>query len=353
MCNCFAAPPKFVQRPKNQLVEVGDEVIFECQATGFPKPTVYWSLEGNSSLLLAGYKDGRIEVSVTPEGHSVLSILRFVREDSGKVIVCNALNAVGSVSSRAIVTVNTQNELPPPIIEQGPVNQTLPLKSFVTLPCRTVGVPVPQIQWYLNGIQIDVSDHEQRNLSESGALTIVDLQKTRDEGLYTCVATNRNGKSSSSGYLRLDSPTNPNIKFYRAPELSTHPGPPGKPQILEKTEDSVSLTWTRSNKVGGSSLVGYVVEMFAKNETDDWTPVATRLQNTTYTQVGLQPGVNYFFLIRAENSHGLSLPSSMSEPITVGSVSFQKEHPKSEQSLFLFVFDLFNPCRDTSIVPWI
>nr|XP_036224307.1 Down syndrome cell adhesion molecule-like protein Dscam2 [Bactrocera oleae] len=334
------APPKFNTRPKNQLVEVGDEVLFECQASGYPKPTLYWSVEGNSSLLFPGYKDGRIEVTLTPEGRSVLSILRFAREDSGKVVVCNALNAVGSVSSRTVVTVDTQFELPPPIIELGPVNQTLPVKSIVTLPCRTSGTPTPQVSWYLDGMPIDVNEHERRNLSEAGTLTIADLLRNEDEGLYTCVASNRNGKSSWSGYLRLDTPTNPNIKFYRAPELSTHPGPPGKPQVVEKTEDSVTLSWTRSNKVGASSLVGYVVEMFGKNETDGWVAVGARIQNTTFMQVGMVAGVNYFFVIRAENSHGLSLPSPMSEPINVGMRFFNSGLDLSEARASLLSGDV-------------
>ncbi|KAH8293289.1 hypothetical protein KR018_007564, partial [Drosophila ironensis] len=334
------APPKFVIRPKNQLVEIGDEVLFECQATGHPRPTLYWSVEGNSSLLLPGYRDGRMEVTLTPEGRSVLSIARFAREDSGKVVTCNALNAVGSVSSRTVVSVDTQFELPPPIIEQGPVNQTLPVKSIVVLPCRTLGTPVPEVSWYLDGIPIDVQEHERRNLSDAGALTISDLQRHEDEGLYTCVASNRNGKSSWSGYLRLDTPTNPNIKFFRAPELSTYPGPPGKPQTVEKGENSVTLSWTRSNKVGGSSLVGYVIEMFGKNETDGWVAVGTRVQNTTFTQTGLLPGVNYFFLIRAENSHGLSLPSPMSEPITVGTRYFNSGLDLSEARASLLSGDV-------------
>lgn len=333
-------------RPKNQLVEIGDEVLFECQANGHPRPTLYWSVEGNSSLLLPGYRDGRMEVTLTPEGRSVLSIARFAREDSGKVVTCNALNAVGSVSSRTVVSVDTQFELPPPIIEQGPVNQTLPVKSIVVLPCRTLGTPVPQVSWYLDGIPIDVQEHERRNLSDAGALTISDLQRHEDEGLYTCVASNRNGKSSWSGYLRLDTPTNPNIKFFRAPELSTYPGPPGKPQMVEKGENSVTLSWTRSNKVGGSSLVGYVIEMFGKNETDGWVAVGTRVQNTTFTQTGLLPGVNYFFLIRAENSHGLSLPSPMSEPITVGTVSSENHSFTLMFPSLIHYFDsLFHPQR--------
>ncbi|XP_037958391.1 protein sax-3 [Teleopsis dalmanni] len=334
------APPSFTIRPRNQLVKIGNEVVFECQATGYPKPTIYWSVEGNSSLLFPGYKDGRVEVTLTPERRSVLWILHFAREDSGKVVVCNALNAVGSVSSRTVITVDTQYDLPPPIIEQGPVNQTLPVKSGVTLPCRTIGIPMPEVAWYLNGIPIDVIEHERRNLSETGALTISDLQRSEDEGLYTCVASNRNGKTSWSGYLRVDTPTNHYIKFYRAPELTMYPGPPGKPQVVETTDDSVTLSWVRSNKVGASSLVGYVVEMFAKNETDSWVKVATRVHNTTYTQMELLPGVNYYFLIRAENSHGLSLPSPISEPIVVGTKYFNSGLDLSEARASLLSGDV-------------
>lgn len=83
----------------------------------------------------------------------------------------------------------------------------------------------------------------------------------------------------------------------------------------------MTIAWTRSNKVGASSLLGYTVEMFGRNDTDGWLPVATRLQNTTYTQIGLTAGISYYFVVRAENKHGLSMPSQLSEPISVGMVS--------------------------------
>lgn len=98
--------------------------------------------------------------------------------------------------------------------------------------------------------------------------------------------------------------------------------PTGKPQIVEKTENGVTITWTRSNKIGASSLLGYTVEMFGRNDTDGWLPVATRLQNASYTQIGLTAGISYYFLVRAENSHGISVPSTLSDPVVVGMVSF-------------------------------
>lgn len=97
--------------------------------------------------------------------------------------------------------------------------------------------------------------------------------------------------------------------------------PAGKPQIIEKTENGVTIGWTRSNKIGASSLLGYTVEMFGRNDTEGWVPIATRVPNTTFTQTGLTAGINYFFVVRAENAHGTSVPSLLSESVTVGMVS--------------------------------
>lgn len=61
--------------------------------------------------------------------------------------------------------------------------------------------------------------------------------------------------------------------------------------------------------------------MYGRNDTDGWIKVTQRLQETTYTQSDLQVGVSYYFVIRAENTHGMSAPSAISEPVVVGIVS--------------------------------
>lgn len=97
--------------------------------------------------------------------------------------------------------------------------------------------------------------------------------------------------------------------------------PVGKPQIIEKTDNSVTITWSRSTKIGQSSLLGYIVEMYGRNDTDGWLTVAQRLQDTIFTQTGLTAGISYYFVVRAENTHGMSAPSAISEPVIVGIVS--------------------------------
>ncbi|XP_053666292.1 roundabout homolog 1 [Anopheles marshallii] len=342
------SPPSFLLRPKNLLIEPGSEALFECQATGHPYPTLFWSVEGNRTLLLPGSRMDNLEVTQNADGTSVLSITQIGRMDNGKVIVCSAVNSVGSLSTRVVLSVNLQDDRPPPLILQGPCNQTLPIKSVAILPCRASGVPAPVISWYKDGIPVLAS--EKINITESGTLAIAELSKIDDSGLYTCVASSKSGKTTWSALLRIDVPTNPNIKFYRAPEASTFPGSPGKPQVTNINESSVTISWARSSKVGASSLLGYTVELFGRNQTEGWFQVANRLQDNNHTQTGLSAGVTYYFVVRAENSHGISLPSPISEPILLGmSDSFGAGIDMSEARASLLSGDVVELVNATAI----
>lgn len=117
----------------------------------------------------------------------------------------------------------------------------------------------------------------------------------------------------------------------------------GKPQITEKTDNTVTLSWIRSNAIGASSLLGYTVEMFGRNSTEGWVQVDNRIQNTTYQVLGLSSGVSYYFAVRAENSHGMSGPSQLSEPITMGVVREMKPflHLISFRCLLILPFNSF------------
>ncbi|EAT32721.1 AAEL015056-PA [Aedes aegypti] len=341
------SPPSFTVRPMNQIAELGSEALFECQATGHPEPTLFWSLEGNRTLLFPGYRYGGIEVTENADGTSILSVSNIDRIDNAKVILCSAVNSVGSVSTRVVLSVNLQDDRPPPLILQGPVNQTLPVKSVAILPCKAAGVPTPVISWYRDGIPVLTSSRI--NITDSGTLTISDLSKNDDSGLYTCVASSKSGKSTWSASLKLDLPTNPNIKFFRAPEASTFPGPPGKPQVTDISESAVTISWVPSNALGASSMVGFIVEMYGRNITDGWQEMAEKIKDTSYTQRGLIPGVTYYFVVRAENWHGISPPSPLSEPILVGVNEMNSGLDMSEIRATLLSGDVVELVNATSV----
>lgn len=47
-----------------------------------------------------------------------------------------------------------------------------------------------------------------------------------------------------------------------------------------------------------------------------WIVASKNIREQRYTVQGLQPSTSYLFLVRAQNSHGPSLPSRVTDPIT-------------------------------------
>lgn len=312
----FSAHPYLVIRPVPQVIEGIRDASFECKSEGRPKPTTFWSIEGNRTLIFPGTKFDRFETSNTQEGLTVLTILQTTKADNGLVVICSAVNSVGSISVRARLTVASQDDLPPPIIILGPTNQTLPVKSVVALPCRAVGNPTPIISWYLDGNP--VINSERINTTDNGTLVIHDLDKNTDQGLYTCVASSRSGKATWSAYLRLEPPTNPNINFFRAPEASAFPSAPGKPQIVNVTDNSISISWLPSIKSGASDINGYLIEVFSTDMAKGWISIPYKISSTSYTFSPVTSDIAYTFIVRAENDQGVGIPSLMSDPVTIG-----------------------------------
>ncbi|VEN62788.1 unnamed protein product, partial [Callosobruchus maculatus] len=315
------APPTFSTRPSAQTVEVGQQVSFRCKSEGSPTPFLYWAIEGDRALLYPGAEQGGFEVTDT-DGVSTLILKEAQIQNSGTVVICSAVNNAGSTSTRTRLTVTSKEDRPPPVIVTGPVNQTLPINSMASISCEAQGNPAPFISWYKGGVPVTSSSR--LNMSIPNRITITGLQE-EDTGPYTCVASSRFGKAVWTGYLLVANPKNPNINFFKAPEPPMLPGAPGRPHALNQSEGSVTITWGANNKIGSSSLLGYQVELFGREEnvTPTWTVVGRRVPGTTFTQHLLTAGVPYTFLVRAENAHGIGPPSQLSEPIVVGPDSTQ------------------------------
>ena len=77
--------------------------------------------------------------------------------------------------------------------------------------CQAIGVPVPYIRWYFNGIIVNLSDSFKYNsssmyLNESiieSSLNIINAESS-DVGAYTCKAENDFGTDQSSGVLTVN-----------------------------------------------------------------------------------------------------------------------------------------------------
>lgn len=61
---------------------------------------------------------------------------------------------------------------PPPIITQGPQNQTLPLSTVAMLPCAAIGDPIPNIRWLRGGRPVPTTTDPRLAQLDSGTLQI-------------------------------------------------------------------------------------------------------------------------------------------------------------------------------------
>lgn len=188
-CSSSAAPPTFSIRPEDLRVGLNGMANFECVASGNPPPSVFWTKEGSQMLMFPDNSYGHTHV--TTDG--TLQI-RGVQKDDAGYFVCSALSVAGSATTRAFLQVTSVDDIPPPIIQIGPANQTLPVGSMVTLPCRATGAPTPRVRWYKDGTPLQTG--QRIIIVQSGFLKI--------DGKHLCAAyTLIDNKCLRRGFFRF------------------------------------------------------------------------------------------------------------------------------------------------------
>uniref|UniRef100_A0A8C8H4V1 Roundabout guidance receptor 1 n=1 Tax=Oncorhynchus tshawytscha TaxID=74940 RepID=A0A8C8H4V1_ONCTS len=334
-------PPAFAMRPRNQVVAVGRMVTFQCEATGNPQPAIFWQREGSNSLLFSYQPPqpfSRLSVSQTGS----LTIADAQRSDAG-YYSCQALNIAGSVITKALLEVTDMvSDRPPPVIRQGPANQTAPVDSTVVLGCIATGTPTPTVHWKKDGVVVS-SDDSRITQIDTGALQIR-YTKLGDTGVYTCLASSPSGEASWRAYVEVQEfgvvvqpgrPTDPNLI----------PSAPSKPDVTDVSRTSVTLSW-KPNPNAGATPTSYVIEAFSHASGSSWVTLADHVRTETFVLKNLKPGAVYLFLVRAANAYGLSDPSPITDAVRTQDTpptSQGVDHRQIQRELGDVVVNLHNP----------
>ncbi|XP_071419498.1 roundabout homolog 2 isoform X10 [Pithys albifrons albifrons] len=334
------APPQFVVRPRDQIVAQGRTVTFPCETKGNPQPAVFWQKEGSQNLLFPNQPlQPNSRYSVSPTGD--LTITNIQRSDAGYYI-CQALTVAGSILAKAQLEVtDVLTDRPPPIILQGPVNQTLAVDGTALLKCKATGDPLPVISWLKEGFTFLGRD-PRTSIQDQGTLQIKALRLS-DTGTYTCVATSSSGETSWSAVLEVTESGGATVsKNY---DINDLPGPPSKPQVTDVTKNSVTLSW-QPGTPGTLPASAYIIEAFSQSVSNSWQTVANHVKPTLYTVRGLRPNTIYLFMVRAINTQGLSDPSPMSDPVRTQDISPPAQgvdHRQVQKELGDVIVRLHNP----------
>ncbi|XP_072275250.1 roundabout homolog 2 [Pyxicephalus adspersus] len=334
------APPQFVVRPRDQIVAQGRTVTFPCETKGNPQPAVFWQKDGSQNLLFPNQpQQPNSRYSVSPTGD--LTISNIQRSDAGYYI-CQALTVAGSILAKAQLEVtDVLTDRPPPIILQGPANQTLAVDGTALLKCKATGEPMPVISWLKEGFNFMGRD-TRLSIVDQGSLQIKSL-KTVDSGTYTCVATSSSGETTWSAVLEVTESGGATVS--KNLDINDLPGSPSKPQVTDVSKNSVTLSW-QPGTPGILPVTSYIIEAFSQSVSNSWQTVANHVKTTLYTVKGLRPNTIYLFMVRAINAEGLSDPSPMSDPVRTQDISPTVQgvdHRQVQKELGDVIVRLHNP----------
>lgn len=347
-----------------------------------PSINKLFTMPNPDHLSIPNYSNNYFNDRIYVDTQGTLNILNATSSDSG-YYACVCISTVGSVMAKAKLTVRRSTSvhsdiespqdfasprtslstpsssssarskydlLPPPVIKLGAANQTLPTNTSATLVCEVVSQVAYKIQWFFESQPLQ-EDIPRVVVLESGALSINNL-KTSDSGVYTCVVTAATDQTlsiaapfepldssmltsappvpqstSHSTILKVASPLNPNIQFYRMDNFA-YPSSPGIAYLVSTNgNDAITIAWAPPADSGSLPIKEYIVEHYDTSQEKGWTVIYTIKGRESLLIDGLSPYGSHFFVIRAANSRGSGPSSPIAGPIrtVAGEALYQTE----------------------------
>uniref|UniRef100_A0A0N8CD86 Down syndrome cell adhesion molecule n=1 Tax=Daphnia magna TaxID=35525 RepID=A0A0N8CD86_9CRUS len=277
-------PASIVQARSTVMINEGSDAEFECRAAGNPltTTTVFWRRAGFDM-------EGR--TSQTPGvGVAYLLVREITRNDTG-AFECVANNGIGQESIEQTWLVVKYK----PLMDDSPqlTKAAGDEGQLAKLVCRAQGAPNISFGWSREGTPLNPSDKYSFSTRQVDIVTWestmgVSNVRSRDYGLYDCIARNEMGTNSAKVVL----------------SGTSRPDPPLALHVVNVTHDSVYLAW-RSGFDGGLFQSYRLRYRQIGNEFYKYADVYPT-NVTAFTLGGLALGTEYLFGIMAFNNLGES-----------------------------------------------
>ncbi|XP_035251676.1 neogenin isoform X7 [Anguilla anguilla] len=325
-------PPRFLKRPANIHAHESRDIIFECEVTGSPPPTVKWVKNGDAVIPSDYFK-------IIKEHN--LQVLGLVTSDEG-FYQCLAENDAGNVQAGAqliILDLDVAIPTPPPTSltsdttdhvapgsggSGGPtpsaprdVVASLVSTRFIKLTWRLPAEPHGDNITYSVYYGLEGTGRERiENTSRPGELQVT-IQNLMPDTKYAfrVVAHNRNGPGESSSPLKVA--TQPEVQV---------PGPAPNLQAVCTSPSSITLSW-ETPVTGNGEIQAYKLYYMEKGlDSEQDIDVA----GLSYTMTGLKKFTEYSFRVVAYNKHG---PGVSTEDVVVHTFSDVPSAPPQNLTL--------------------
>ncbi|KAF1386942.1 hypothetical protein PFLUV_G00100080 [Perca fluviatilis] len=196
LCSIFMtlAPYWISGTPKNLVLAPGEDGTLTCRASGTPKPSVTWFMNG------IPIENSPKDLSRNVQDDTI--IFSVVQTGSSAVYQCNVSNDYGYLLSNAFVNVLSE---PPRVLTQANKVYQVIKNHQALLDCASFGSPIPKITWFKDS-RSSTLDGDPYIHHDNGTLEI-HVAQAHNSGKYTCVAGNTLGIYENHVYLEVKDPT--------------------------------------------------------------------------------------------------------------------------------------------------
>ncbi|XP_069021701.1 neogenin 1a [Embiotoca jacksoni] len=302
-------PPQFAKRPANIYAHESMDIVFECEVSGSPAPTVKWVKNGDAVIPSDYFK-------IIKEHN--LQVLGLVKSDEG-FYQCLAENDAGNIQSSAQLIILDHDvalpSFPPPSLTPNTTDHVTPGSGgvaspagptpsaprdvvaslvstrFIKLTWRQPAEPHgDELTYSVFYSQEGTSRERVVNTSRPGEMQVT-IQNLMPDTKYRfrVVAHNSNGQGESSAALKVATQAEVQV-----------PGPAPNLQTVSNTPTSVSLSWDKP-LTGNGEVLTYKLYYTDKTFGDE-QDIDTNSQS--YTMTGLKKNTEYSFRVVANNKHG-------------------------------------------------
>ena len=174
--------------------------ILNVTVTAKPAPKLKW-IKDNKELLI---KDRLKVETIDVENNENTKVYKLIIDDvqpgdMGKYKI-ELSNKCGTESSQTDFVVKGE-----PAFTRKPVDLNVLEKKPAKIECEVIGIPVPTVEWYKDGVLVEKSDNIQIDVKNKTLNTLsIKSINLNSAGKYTMKAKNDIGEAECSIYLSVD-----------------------------------------------------------------------------------------------------------------------------------------------------
>ncbi|XP_066885428.1 neogenin isoform X18 [Kogia breviceps] len=278
------AQPEFLKQPTNIYAHESMDIVFECEVTGKPTPTVKWVKNGDMVIPSDYFK-------IVKEHN--LQVLGLVKSDEG-FYQCIAENDVGNAQAGAQLIILEHAPATTGPLPSAPRDVVASLVStrFIKLTWRTPASDPhgDNVTYSVFYTKEGIARERVENTSRPGEMQVT-IQNLMPATVYIfrVMAQNKHGSGESSAPLRVE--TQPEVQL---------PGPAPNIRAYATSPTSITVTW-ETPLSGNGEIQNYKLYYMEKG-TDKEQDVD--VSSHSHTINGLKKYTEYSFRVVAYNKHG-------------------------------------------------